>query len=324
MVDLLARNRNLEQWLMTRSRELAKTNHVLFSNDGNFIDFEERLLLDELPRADYSRGGVYFFGASNMKWAFTTLDLPAKQRQLIGIYGIGASSHATELRLIRYLIEHRGFLRTGERNLVIIGATFQLGRKESRYFSSLLRRRGLLTLAADDTMVPVPMNVITRWLTIEKARSGGFIWNLGRLAKNLAKAYAGRSGPPQHNPARYRQGWREYMGSNWRQELDPEMEHLRQTISLVRSQGAKIAIMLLPQATWIEELPFQHQYEEQLRALCEETSTPLIDFSQAIRDEDFVDSSHLTVKGQEDFRQLVLKEISGHLRNLETSLDARQ
>jgi hypothetical protein len=317
ITDVLARNRGLEHWLMARSSAFADKNHVLFSNTGNFIDFEERVLLDEVPRADYSRGGVYFFGTSNTKWAFTTLDLPVEQQRAIGNYGMGAASHTTVLRLIRYLIEQRGFLAASERDLVIIGASFHLGFKDgpAGFFASLLRRRGLFATASDDRIVSAPISTVERWLQIEKARSGGFIWNLGRLAKNWAMTFRGERPAPPHDGARYRQAWREFMGPEWRQNIDTEAERLRETIALVRSRGAQVKVMLLPQGTWMDELPFKAHYEAKIRALCQETSTPLIDLSRSMKNEDFVDSNHLTVKAQEKFRDMIMPEITRNLSN---------
>ena len=316
VTDLLARNRGLENWLMSKSSEFSAKNGMLFSDTGNFIDFEERVLLDEIPHADYSRGGVYFFGTSNMKWAFTTRDLPAEQKRLIGNYGIGASSHSTSLRLIRYLIKWHSFLNAGDRDLVIIGASFHLAVEEqpNNYFSSLLQRRGLYTISADNEITPTPMSSLERELRIEKARSGGFIWNLGRLAKNWMKALRGPSPPPPHNPEQYSRAWREYMGPNWQQNMNVETERLQETINLVRSHHGQIKVMLLPQGTWMDALPFKGQYEAQVRAICQATSTPLIDLSRALPDEDFVDSNHLTVRGQEKFRDLIMPEITRQLR----------
>jgi hypothetical protein len=315
LTDLLARNRGLEHWLMARSSAFADKNHVLFSNTGNFIDFEERVLLDEVPRADYSRGGVYFFGTSNTKWAFTTLDLPAEQQRAIGNYGMGAASHTTVLRLIRYLIEQQDFLAAGEHDLAIIGASFHLGFKDgpAGFFASLLRRHGLFATASDDRIVPAPMSAAEHWLRIEKARSGGFIWNLGRLAKNWAMTFRGERPAPPHDEARYQQAWREFMGPEWRQSINAEIERLRETIAVVRSHGAQVKVMLLPQGSWMDELPFKAHYEAKIRALCQETSTPLIDLSRSMKDEDFVDSNHLTVKAQEKFRDMIMPEITAHV-----------
>lgn len=320
MTDLLARNRDLERLLTAKSSELAEKNGTGFSYTGNFIDFEERVLFDEVPRANYSRGGVYFFGTSNMKWAFNTWDLPAEQRQLIGNYGIGASSHTTQLRFIRYLIEQRGFLTAGGRDLVIIGLSFHSGWKDSStgYFASLLRRHGLATIAPDGRVAPVPMNAVERWLRIEKARSGGFIWNLGRLAKGWLTALGGWGSHTPHDGAKYRQYWRTIMGAQWQPNMDAEVERLMEMILLLRSQNAQVKILLLPQGTWMDELPFKARYEALVRRLCLVTSTPLIDLSRAMPDDAFVDSNHLTVVGQEKFRDLIMREIEGHLQLVKT------
>ena len=322
VTDLVARNRGLERWLMAKSTVLAKKNDTLFSNTGNFVDFEDRVLLDEIPHADYSRGGVYFFGSSNMKWAFTTWDLPAEQIRFIGNYGMGAASHSIQLRLIRYLIDQRGFLTAGKKDLVILGVSFHLAHIDdpsTGYFVSLLRRHGLYSITPDGRITPVPMSVVEHWLRIEKARSGGFIWNIGRLAKSWLEAHSGLS--PRRRPglSDSPDALRGFMGAQWQQNMDAEVERLRETIFLLRSHNAQVKVMLLPQGTWMNELPFKPRYEGLIRALCQSTSTPLIDFSRAIPDDDFVDSSHLTVEGQEKFRGLIMGEIMGHLQKIEKS-----
>jgi hypothetical protein len=319
LTDLLARNRSLEKSLMSLSSEFAKKTNTVFSNTGNFIDSEDRILLDEIPRTDYSRGGVYFFGSSNMKWAFTTWDLPPEQKRFIGNYGIGATSHTDQLRLIQYLIEQRGFLTAGKQDLVILGASFPLarGKISTGYFESLFRRHGLYTITPDDRIFPVPMSAVERWLRIEKARSGGFFWNLGRLAKGWVWVLAGVHYPPPRGISSFDHYLGFMGGGQWQQNMDAELERLRETIFLLRSHQAQVKVMLLPEATWDNELPYKPPYEAKIRALCQATSTPLIDLSHAMPDEAFVDSIHLTADGQEKFRGLISGEILEHLQNLE-------
>lgn len=319
--DLLARSPGLEHWLTVKSSNYAKINNTGFSYTGNFIDFEERLLLDELPHADYSRGGIYFFGTSNTKWAFTTWDLPPAVRHWIGNYGIGASNHTTVLNFIRYLIEEREFLKSGEANLVVIGVSFHLELRDNQndFFVSLLRRRGLFTVAADGQMVSERMNPTEQWLRIEKARSGGFIWNCARLLKSWLRTFAGGGHSTPHDGALYRQYWRSIMGEHWRDNMDVQLEQLKKTIALLRSKNAQVKIIMLPQGTWMDELPFKSRYEMLVKALCQETSTPLIDLSRAMPDEAFVDSNHLTVEGQSKFRDLIMREVTGHLQKLQTN-----
>jgi len=310
--DLLARNRGLERFFTAEGQELADKNHTVFSYTGNFIDFEERLVLDEIPRADFSKGGAYFFGTSNVKWAFQTWDLPADQRQHIGNYGTGASNHTDELEFIRYLIEQRGFLAAGDRDLVVLGVSFHLAHADGPsggYWASLLRRRGLYTVAPDGRIAPVPMSPVERWLRVEQARCAGFIWNLGRLAQGWLTAFRSLRHPVAHDGERYRQGWRAFMGDHWQENLDVAMNSLRETITLVKSHHARVKVLLLPQGTWMDPLPFKPEYEAKVRAVCAETDTSLIDLSRALGDEDFVDSNHLTVEGQKRFRTLLMDNV---------------
>lgn len=316
-IDLLARNRGLERWLTAESSVLSKDNHTLFSDTGNFIDFEDRVFLDEIPRTDYTEGGVYFFGTSNMKWAFQTWDLPPPERHLIGNYGFGGANHTTVLQLIRYLIAQHGFLGAGKRDLIVFGVSFHLGVEPApRYFHELLRRHGLFTITSDDRIVPAKLGAIDRWLRVEKARSGGFFWNLGRVTKSWLERAAGRSSARPHNAAEYRRGWRVFMGPNWRRGIDNEIEVFGKTISLVRSYGAEVKVILLPQGTWMDDLPFKPYYEAKVRALCETTATPLIDLSRSIPDAEFQESNHLTVEGQQDFRNIIMSIIGNNLHQI--------
>jgi len=172
----------------------------------------------------------------------------------------------------------------------------------------------LYTTTADNQIAPVPMNPIERWLSIEQARSAGFILNLGRLAKGWLVASLGPSQARLHNGDEYRQGWREFMGDQWPQNIIKAVDILRETILLVRSHHAKVMVLLLPQGTWMETLPFKAQYETPVRSLCAETATPLIDLSHSMNDDEFLDSNHLTVKGQQRFRGLILGIIQDQLR----------
>jgi hypothetical protein len=315
--DLLARSRALEIWLTAQQYNIAKKTDRLFSYNGNFIDFEERILLDEIPKANYSLGGVFFFGTSNMKWAFQTWDLPADERRLVGNYGIGASNHTIQLRLIQYLIEQRKFLAAGERTLVIFGVSAHLGHVDSlgdSFFDSVLRRQGLFTITPGGQIKPAQISSLERWLLVEKARSGGLFWNVGSLLKGWAEILEGRIHYPSRDLARYR----EFMGPDWQQNIDSQLEEFKKTILLVQSHRAEVKVMLLPQGSWMSELPFQSYYEAKVRALCEATSTPLIDLSGSIPDEDFVDTNHLTIRGQEKFRALIADEINQHLMKIKS------
>src|SRR5262249_50407565 len=140
-------------------------------------------------------------------------------------------------------------------------------------------------------------------------------WNIGRLAKSWLVALTGWSRGARPGLFDTPDALRGFMGgAQWQKNMDAEVEQLRKTILLLQSHHAQVKVLLLPQGTWMDGLPYKGPYEALIRALCQSTSTPLIDLSRSIPDEEFVDSNHLTVQGQERFRGLIMGEILGHLQ----------
>ncbi len=322
LVGGVARNRSVERWLMAQSKEIAAREGTIFSNTGNFIDFEERVMLDEIPRTDFGRGGVYFFGSSNMKWAFQTSDLPGNEVRFIGNYGIGASNHADQLEFIKFLVESRGFLSAGDRDLLVFGVSYHLAHifgGEEGYWTALLKRRGLFSVDSNGKIADVEMSTVRRWAVVEQARCAGLIWNVMHILKGRLALALGLTHRTAHDPEKYGRNWREYMGTDWAKNIDNAVAKFRETISFVRSRHARVWVVLLPQGTWMQGLPFPPRYDAAVRELCSEMEIPLIDLSRALDDVEFIDSNHLSPDGQREFLNLVLKEIRPHLRDLESS-----
>ncbi len=317
LTDIAANNRTLERWITAKSSALSEKNGKLFSNNGSFIDYEERVFLDEIPHTDFTQGRLYFFGSSNMKWAFTTWDLPENLRRHLGNYGTGGAANQTVLRLVRF-VGDKGMFASGAKSEVIIGVSYHLGTTETSgsYFPSLVRRQGLYAITPDDLIVETPIPPIQRWLRIEKARCGGFIRNVGRLVYNWVLTAFGLSHQPPHNPAEYRAYWREFMGSPWQENVQRELGRLDETLTLLKEHGVPAKVILLPQGTWMGGLPYGPFYNQRVRALAQLKSIPLLDWSSAIPDADFIDSNHLTVTGQTKFRSMILKEEAGRLHRL--------
>src|SRR5580692_10676704 len=101
-LDLFAHNARLASWLAHENEEYCRKTRTTFWNDGYFDDIEDRLLNEELPTADYSNGGVYLMGASNLRAATKFWELPEEQRSLIHNYAISRSSHSDVFQMLRY------------------------------------------------------------------------------------------------------------------------------------------------------------------------------------------------------------------------------
>ena len=70
-------------------REWAKANDTSNEYKRQYLDTEDRVVLQDLADLDTSEGGVYFFGASNMKWSMRMLDLPSDEQMLVHNFGAG-------------------------------------------------------------------------------------------------------------------------------------------------------------------------------------------------------------------------------------------
>ncbi len=95
-------------------REFADANDSANLYRRLYRDNEDRALLCELEELDVSRGGVYFFGGSNMMWATRVPDLPPEERRLVHNLGVGGESSPRFVRhYVDFLVKHKGLLKAG-------------------------------------------------------------------------------------------------------------------------------------------------------------------------------------------------------------------
>ena len=146
-----------------------------------YLDNEDRAVLEELEALDVSHGGVYFFGGSNMMWATCAPDLPPAQRQLVHNFGVGGESSARYVRqYIEFLVNHKNLLQAGaDKSLIVFGTCF-LNIKPPRddtgnVFTNMWRRRGLYQYDFDTGIQPVPMSDVVREYTIRKGRYASLV-----------------------------------------------------------------------------------------------------------------------------------------------------
>jgi len=123
----MANSQPIRDWIRNAAWEQAnwKKGIPLFCFNDHFLDSEDRLLHEELPSADFSRGGVYFLGASSVTWALKLWDLPLECRPLIRNFSMIGTNHADQYDLVRFLVEQKGLLEAGgEKTLMIFGVSY--------------------------------------------------------------------------------------------------------------------------------------------------------------------------------------------------------
>ena len=285
----------------------------IFMNRGNFVDFEDRLLLDELPNTDFSRGGVYFFGTSTTKWALTTWDLPDAERPLVHNFGIGASNHRYTTQFIKHLIDHQGLLpKGGDQVHVVIGSFWSMGKEwRGGFFSRLWSRYGLYSHDEDTGITAVNMPMLQRYWVTERARLAGFVTeNLRRSVRAVASSAGLRIGADggRISPADIRRRALENATvSGWETELTAQMEQLRALIKDLHARGVKVTVVHMPTRAVYGEMPLPARYAQDLPALAKSEGAAFVDLSRLLSDDEFVDVNHANYAGLQKLNHALME-----------------
>lgn len=299
-----AHSRSLESWLVGRDLASFRAGAEHMAMRDNRLDFEDRWILDELPGADRSHGGVYFFGSSPMKWGLAPWEIPADVRPYVGNYAIGATDHAMQFQLIRFLVEKEDLLRAGPDKVhLVLGLYWSMGQlwKPQGFFGPLWQRHGLYRY---DPVAGISEAVHQPWLAAvkrERARCSSFIGgNLHRLAR-LAAITAGVAVTETddiQDPRAIRE-WADRLAvrDDWQTPLDAQMDALAQLFDYLDRHQATATIVLLPHRAPFEDLPMPVAYRERLRTFCDGRGVPFVDLSRLLAENEFWDMNHSNYAG---------------------------
>lgn len=315
-VDCLANSPRVAAWMMRRELREWKDKSLQYQHKIYFSDFEDRLLLEELPHTDFSQGGVYFFGASNVKVSIMPWNLSDDLRRRVGNYGLSASTPAQQSQFLHYLVEYKGLAEAGEKNLIVFGLFYGTAvnpekRLNADYLPELFRRHGLFTYDPAEGIKPVPMSDLERTVRIEKARCAGFLAALrhGRTRSSFK--------PTKHDPEGYRQFRTQYMGDNWRQEMAVQTAEFGRLLDYLHDHHLRVMVIYMPLATWNDPMPQPEEFRRQTESLCRSRGVPIADFTRLLPDCDFYDSTHANYNGQQKLHQAMLEIVERHLRQVD-------
>jgi hypothetical protein len=290
-----------------------------FMNRGMFREFEDRLILKELAKADYSQGGTYFFGTSAMKWALKTWELPPDQRSRICNYGIGATGHELQFQFIRFLVEERGFLRAGGENVhVVLGAYWSMGIywPPKGYFGMLWKRHGLFDYDPTRGISVLALKPVQRTVRVVKAHCAGLIAGTANRITCYAAIAAGMRLTPTErlqDPTEIRK-WVRRMAdrSGWEEPLRIQILALGDTVTYLRDRGVRVSITMLPTRTAFFELGLPNAYCDQIHRLCKNRDIPLIDLTHLLSEDEFWDINHSNVRGLDKTHAALLALAAEH------------
>ena len=260
-------------------------------------------MLEELENLDVSRGGVYFFGGSNMMWATACPICRLQQRQLVHNFGVGGESSA------RYVRQYRRVPREPQESLAGGGRQepdrlrnlFSQYQAAERYpgnvFTNMWRRRGLYRYDLEAGIQPVPWSDCVREYVVRKGRYASLVHGvLGTLRAWLVPKALRRRKTPQ-NAELYAADYRQRLGTHWQEDLAAHRRELQQLPTTAEREKMNFVVVLLPLASWHKPLPYPPKYRAMIEEFCATNRVPLIDYSNLLTDDDFVDHIHVNPQG---------------------------
>jgi len=283
-------------------RKWAVVNDTANEYKRQFLDTEDRIVLQEVAELDTSQGGVYFFGASNMKWAMCVPDLSPAQRKLVHNFGAGEGAPYFHRQFTEYLVKHKDLLQAGpEKTLIVFGTSFINAKpasdSPSTVFSNMWRRYGLYHYDYAQGIEPISCGSRLDVYFLEKARCASFVQAMIDRAGRMAVPRALRRRKTEKNPAVYAADYQRRMGPDWEANIRAHRAELQQWYDYVREKNIHFAVVLLPLASWHQSLPYPPKYRAMIEEFCAANRVPLVDLSRVANDDDFLDHIHMNQQG---------------------------
>jgi hypothetical protein len=319
----------VHEWMRETSWQQSKSKKLmpLFCTNDHFIDAQDRILHDQIPSADFSRGGVHFVGACNLAWGLKLWEEPAAIRSLVRNFGVQGTSHADQFDMIRFLVENEGLLKAGaEKTLIVLGTDYHVSheaRVNGNWRMDMRRawtRRGFYTIDQNDAIHRAALSPAAETIIRERVKITGFLKELVNIAYVATPLKRARV----HDPNMYREEWKIAMHSDWQERIRVDLAAFAETINYLKSHGAKVAVIEMPRASWDANIPFNDFYDKEVPKICNASEVKYYDFSRLVNDDDFASSSHLTPNGVEKLQAAVRPIYLEHLRSIGALTDDRQ
>jgi hypothetical protein len=292
-VDFLARSRSVAAWFNHRHLTAARKTHGIYARYDQYMDKIDYLWMAKLPRADYSRGGVYLFGSSIALCSLEDWALPPNLAALIHNYGYSGSNLADNAQFIRYLIRYNGLLAAGpDKTLVIMGLSYvdySNSRDARNYFQESILRSGLYNYDPAAGITPVACNRFQRKLKFEEMRCRSFLLGIG--------GYGDFGGPPVSR-RQFRKVNTMRVGKDWPALLSTQLQQEASLLTDLKHAGVHVVGVLLPEGTWNDGIPAHDQFIIRIGQLFADQSLPLIDDSRIVPDSGFTDSVHCSLESE--------------------------
>jgi hypothetical protein len=311
--DLLARSDAVNRWLSQRQMAKAARNDELYLDAGAYFDAADALLLRDLPRADYSKGGVYLLGSSQVKYCLDDYRLPPEQARLIHNYGINGSNLTQMYHFARFMDEDQHFLSAGgERSMVMLGLTYtnvvERDRGHAHFFPEYFSRYGLYEYDDAAGVTPVPMSGPSRFARTEWGRARSFILRCWRGSAQVQRV------PQDKDAFRKREVERVGTEREWRPAMRRQLADLEKLLDYLKARRVEVVGFMVPEGSWNARVPSREAFDPAVREMFRQRGLTLLDYSDAVPDENFADYGHLMPSGTAIVRAKLLPVAQDFLR----------
>jgi hypothetical protein len=293
-------DREVERWQAVDS---------VYLFDNGYADDADYVLLDLLPNADHSKGGVFFIGDSQSRNALMPWRLSPAEQELIHNYSIGDLHHRDQRLFVQMLVEEMGLLDGGPENTtVILGISPNMARPRDyqapSYVNLAFERHGLFSYSFDDGMHRARILDLDRWWRVERDRASRFINIALGLRKSRVQTLDPRLQTLEYNT----------QADDWREVMDAEIIELTELVDYLQARHVRVRAVIRPSASWKKRLPYERTYLELVSPMLAARNVPLIDQTNLFADSDFVDDNHtkypVQLKLHEIDLEIALRELA--------------
>jgi hypothetical protein len=316
----LSQSQIVAEYILQRQLKKWEQGYSRFMYTGTYEDAGNYLLLDEIPKADYSHGGSYFIGSSTMLHATKLWELSPSKQKLIHNYAINSANVEEQYQWIRYLVEQEGLLAAGgNKTRIIIGLNAfdtrikRPGSTDELYVDKLFSRHGLYSYDSVKGISKTDMDGFERTIALSRMR-----------AQNVILAMWSHLDFPSTDVGKPTFDVKSYVESIqtkdkaglFAEDLDYSTPIFVEMLNYLSSRNVEVIGVLMPMHSWSLAFPFEKKFQERVVALFSSKGFKVVDLTNLLEDDDFFDSGHANIKGQTKLNKVLTALAIEHIDSL--------
>ncbi len=290
--------------------------------DGRFFKRpEDRVLSKVLPEIDPSRGGVYFLGNSRLRSALCLYEGQTPGQAFIHDLSLGGTNYTEQLQYLHMLVEDLGFLRAGGDKYLVVtdlyfgfvshGNIVSSGHDWRPEWRDFFTQSGLYSADAVWGVHPIVSSSLTREFR-RRSFNNDVFWAAINRSPDAESDYLFPSLKP--SPDLYRHFWDGYLGPDWKNGMDAELEQFAITIDYLQARHVKLVAVRLPYGSWFKDYEPLARYREHALALMGKKGVPVLDLEDRLTDSSLADSAHYNYAGTHRLHPILMDIAQQQLR----------